>query len=98
MDRRLLFPVFGNAPDVYTRAFHDDVSRKLNLLASLLKSPGEGRNTNLVLTNLQSTDYGLEPGALFQVNGVVRVSILYSPYVAGVSASGSIGIPSVTIV
>lgn len=97
MDRRLLFPVFGNAPDVYTREFHDDVSRKLNILSTLLRSPGEGRNTTIVLTRLQSNDYGLEPGTLFAVDGVVRIALLNTPYVGGVSATGSVGAVTVTI-
>lgn len=97
MDRRLLFPIFGNAPDDYLQSYHDDVARKLNLLAALLRSPGEGRNTTIVLTNLQSNDYGLEPGTLFSVNGAVRISLVYSPYLSGVEANGSVGTVTVTI-
>lgn len=96
MDRRVPFPVFGNAAEVYDRQFLDDLSRKLNLLVTILRSPGEGRNTTIVLTNLQTTDYGLEPGTLFQVDGVVRVSLAYAPYVTGLKATGSIGTVSVT--
>jgi hypothetical protein len=50
-----------------------------------------------VLTNLASNDFGLEPGTIFQVNGALRVSVLYSPYVAGLSASASVGSVTVTI-
>lgn len=96
MDRRVPFPVFGNPTNEYDRSFLDDMSRKLNLLVTILRSPGEGRNTTIVLTNLQTTDYGLEPGTLFQVDGVVRVSLAYAPYVTGLKATGSIGTVSVT--
>jgi hypothetical protein len=99
MDRRISFPVFGNPPTEYERVFFDDQSRKLNQLMSLLRSPGEGRNTTLVLTNLPTSDYGLEAGSVYVVdNGVLRVSVLYAPYVQGVSASGSVGSVTVTTV
>lgn len=96
MDRRVPFPVFGNPSNEYDRRFFDDVSRKLNQLVTLIRTPGEGRNTTIILTNLQTTDYGLQPGTLFQVDGVVRVSLTYRPYVSGVMATGSVGTVSVT--
>jgi hypothetical protein len=96
MDRRLTHPVFGNAPDTYDMGYLDDLSRKLNILVTLLKTPGEGRNSTLVLTNLTSNDYGLEPGTLFQVNGQVFVSVLNRAYVEGQSATGSVGSVRIT--
>lgn len=96
MDRRLTFPIFGIPPNEYSRAFHDDVSRKLNQLVAALRTPGEARNTSIVLTNLPSSDYGLEPGTVFSVDGLLRVSILYSPYATGVSSTGHVGTVSVT--
>lgn len=97
MDRRITLPVFGNAPDEYNRSFLDDMSRKLNQVMVSIRNPGEGRQTSLVLTNLQDNDSGLEPGTLFQVDGVVRISLANRPYVGGVSAKGYVGSVSVTI-
>ena len=97
MDRRISFPVFGNAPNEYDRVFFDDLSRKLNQFMALVRSPGEGRNTSVVLTNLPTSDYGLEAGSVYVVdNGVLRVSVLYAPYAQGVSASGGVGSVTVT--
>jgi hypothetical protein len=97
MDRRIALPVFGNPPLDYDRVFFDDQVRKLNQLMALLKSPGEGRNTTLVLTNLPTSDYGLEAGSVYVVdNGVLRISILNAPYAQGVSASGRVGSVTVT--
>lgn len=96
MDRRLSFPVFGNPPNNYAREFFDDQTRKLNQLVTLMRSPGEGRNTTIVLTNLQSNDYGLEPGSIFAVNGALRVSVPNIPYPAGLSVRGLVGGVSVT--
>lgn len=98
MDRKLSFPTFGTPPDGYDRAFFDDLSRKLNQLMVLLKAPGQGRQTTIVLTNLSTMDYGLEPGTIFQVDGILRVSLLNAPYLSGVSASGSAGSVTVTTV
>lgn len=96
MDRRLTYPVFGTPPSEYNRAYHDDVSRKLNQLIAALRTPGEGRNTYIVLTNLPTSDYGLEPGTVFSIDGMLRVSILNSPYATGVSSTGRVGTVSVT--
>lgn len=98
MDRRLTFPVFGNAPDEYDRRHIDDISRKLNQFMTLVRSPGEGRQTRLVITDLTENDYGLEPGTLFQVEGTVKVSVPNRPHPAGVSATGYVGSTSITIV
>lgn len=98
MDRRVPLPVFGNPPNEYEQSFLDDLSRKLNLLVTVLRSPGEGRNTTIVLTNLQGTDYGLEPGTLFAVDGAVRVALANVPYVAGFNLTGSVGAVTVTTV
>lgn len=96
MDRRTTFPVFGNAPDKHDRGYLDDMARKLNQLIAALRSPGEGRQSTLVLTDMPTNDSGIEPGTLFQVDGVVRVSLANRPYLAGVSAKGYVGKVSIT--
>lgn len=96
-DRRTAFPVFGRAPDQYSRNYTDDLARMLNILTTTLRNPGEGRQTTMVLTDLPTTDYGLEPGALFQVDGAVRISLQNKPYVVGVAGTGAVGTVSVTV-
>jgi hypothetical protein len=97
MDRRLSLPVFGRSPDAYSPQYMDDVVRMLNILTTLIRNPGEGRQTTMVLTDLPTTDYGLEPGSLFQVDGAVRISLQDKPYVLGLSATGGVGTVSVTV-
>ena len=70
----------------------------LNVLMVALRNPGEGRQTTMVLTNLPTNDYNLEPGGLFQVDGALRVSILSKADVAGLSATGRVGSVTVTTV
>lgn len=73
-----------------------DLIRSLASLVTFIRAVGEGRQTTIVLTNLATNDSGLEPGTIFQVEGVLRVPLLYSPYAAGLSATGSVGSVTVT--
>ena len=97
MDRRTVPPVFARAPNEYDVAYFNDLIRALGSLVTYIQTPGEGRQTTIVLTNLQSDDYGLGPGTTFQVEGALRVAVLYRPYVRGVSASGRVGSVTVTV-
>ena len=97
MDVRLIPPTFTRAPAQYDQLYFNDLVRALISLITYIQAPGEGRQTTIVLTNLASNDSGLEPGTIFQVNGALRVSVLYSPYVAGQSATGQVGSVSVTV-
>lgn len=96
MDVRLVPPIFPRPPDQYDVRYLTDLVRALSSLVTYVRAVGEGRQTTIVLTNLASNDYGLEAGTVFQVNGALRVSLLYSPYVDGVSATGSVGSVTVT--
>jgi hypothetical protein len=98
MDRRLIFPTFESPPEEYTKRYFDNMVNMLNVLMVALRSPGEGRQSTLVLTNLPTTDANLEPGSIFQVNGVLYVSVAYRAFVSGVSGTGRVGAVTVTTV
>lgn len=98
MDRRLTFPQFQKAPSAYEANYFNNMVNMLNVLMIALRNPGEGRQSKMVVTGLQSNDYGLEAGTMFAVNGVLRVPLPYSPYVAGVRATTNVGNVSVTVV
>lgn len=97
MDVRIQLPLFPSAPREYSQAQMNDLVASLNRLTRVLITPGEGRQTTIVLTNLQNNDYGLEPGTTFQVDGVLRVAMPNLPYPAGVSCSGAVGTVAVTV-
>lgn len=97
MDRRLVFPIFSRPPASYEQRYFADLIRALADQVALIRTPGEGRQTTMVFTNLQSNDVGLEPGTVFQVDGALRVSVLYKSYVAGVSGTGAVGTVAVTV-
>jgi len=96
MDVRLVPPIFPRPPNQYDVGYLSDLVRALGSLVTYIRAVGEGRQTTIVLTNLASNDYGLEPGTIFEVRGALRVAVLYSPYVAGLSATGSVGSVTVT--
>jgi len=99
MDRNLQLPTFGRAPDKYDPAYFYDMVRMLNNMTTMLTAPGVGRQSTLVITNMPSgSDYNLELGALFQVNGIVRVSVANIPLPLGVSSTTSVGVVTVTTV
>lgn len=96
MSRNLPLPFFPSAPDEYNPQFMREVVRAMSIYMQNMQNPGEGRNTRLTITNLPDTDQGLEPGALFEQGGFVKVSKANAPHVVGLSAAGNVG--AVTVV
>jgi len=62
-----------------------------------MQNPGEGRNTDLVLTALQTDDYGLETGALFQQEGFVKIALSNVASVRSSVATSRVGQVTVVI-
>jgi len=68
-----------------------------------IQNPGEGRHTNLTLTNLQTDDQGLEPGALFNYRdasgmmGYVKIATANQSNLRGNTATGGVGAVTVAI-
>jgi hypothetical protein len=96
MDVRLIPPVFPRPSSTYNEGYMSDLVRALTSLVTYVRAVGEGRQTTIVLTNLATNDYGLEPGTIFQVGGALRVSLLNSPYTVTVTATGAVGSVTVT--
>lgn len=97
MSRNLVSPFFPLPPREYDQLYFQEVIRSFSVYINQQQSPGEGRNTFIVLTNLQTNDVGLETGALFEVDGFVKITKINTPHVAGNSATGSVGSVTVTI-
>lgn len=95
MSRNLVRPFFPIAPKDYQRDYFSEVIRSFSVYLENMQNPGEGRNTGLVLTNLQTDDSGLENGALFQQGGFVKIALIDTPHVRGQQATGYVG--SVTV-
>jgi hypothetical protein len=95
MSRNLVKPFFAVPPDQYDRSYFANLVRSFAVYLDQIQNPGEGRNTFIVLTALQTDDVGLEPGALFQSGGFVKVTEQFSPHVRGSAVTVSVG--SVTV-
>lgn len=95
MSRNLPLPFLPVPPSEYQQQYFAEIVRAISVYMQNERNPGEGRNTFIVLTNLQSDDQGLETGALFEHDGFVKITKANSPHVGGVSAGGEVG--SVTV-
>ena len=95
-NRSLVRPLFPNAPIDYDRVYQEEVVRAFSVFLQQLQNPGDARHTTLTLTALQSNDQGLETGALFQVDGFVKITQAHTPHVGGVSGTGTVGSVTVT--
>ena len=96
MSRNLVLPFFPNAPQQYDSAYMSEVTRAFAVYLNQMQNPGEGRNTELVLSNLQTDDFNLELGSLFQVDGSVKITIANKPHARSQVATGAVGTVTVT--
>ena len=96
MSRNLTLPYFAVPPGEYNQQYFAELVRSFSVYLTNQQNPGEGRNTQLVLTNLQTDDSGLETGALFQQGGFVKIALINSPHVRGSAGTGTVGTVTVT--
>jgi hypothetical protein len=73
MSRQLVPPTFSLPPEEYDAQYFSDLVRSLGQLVNQLQNPGELRGTKITLTDLPTSDTGLEVGALFNDNGTIKV-------------------------
>ena len=96
MSRNLPLPFLPVPPAEYQQPYLAEIVRAISVYMQNERNPGEGRNTFSVFTNLQTDDSGLEPGAIFNHDGYVRVPLTQSPHVRGSQATGSVGTVTVS--
>lgn len=97
MARRLVQPQFPIPPREYDQRYLAEIVRAFSLFLEQTQNPGEDRATTLTLTDLPTSDFGLETGALFQQDGFVKITLANTPHVVGSSSSGGVGTVTVTI-
>ena len=96
MSRNLVKPFFP-------KAYMDQVVRSFSVYIEQMQNPGAGRDTGMVLTNLQTDDQGLEVGELFQyrdaagVMGQVKITVADQPNIRGNTSTGGVGAVTVVI-
>ena len=97
MSSRLMpIPYFPVPPAQYDQQYFAEIIRAFSVYLQQQQNPGEGRNTFTVFTGLQNDDVGLEPGAVFNAGGFLKISQTNTPHARGSSALGVVG--QVTVV
>jgi len=103
MSRNLVLPFFPVPPEQYNQQYMEEIVRSFSIYLTQIQNPGAGRHTELVLTNLQTHDQGLEVGALFidqDTTGVfnsIKITVADATNIRGNSATGSVGSVTVTV-
>ena len=103
MSRNLVKPFFPKAPEEYDQKYMEQVVRSFSVYIEQMQNPGAGRDTGMVLTNLQTDDQGLEVGELFQygdsagIMGHVKITVADQPNLRGITSTGGIGSVAVVI-
>lgn len=97
MSRNVPVPYFPIPPGDYSPRYFAEVIRAFSVYLEQARNPGEGRNTFTVFTDLQSNDVGLEPGAVFEVDGFLKVARPGYPHPAGTSGTGFVGTVTVVV-
>ena len=96
MSRNQILPYFAIPPVEYDQAYFANLTRSFATYMQQQQNPGEDRATRLTLTDLQTDDYGLETGALFQQDGFVKITLSNKPHVRGSAGTGGVGSVTVT--
>lgn len=97
MSRNLNLPYLPVPPNEYDARYFREILRSISTFMNNTRNPGEGRNTTIVLTNLQQHDQNLEPGTVFQQDGILKVVLPYKPHPAGNQATANVGNVTVSI-
>ncbi len=96
MSRNLILPFFAVPPTQYDQQYFANLTRSFAVYMEQQQNPGEERATRLTLTDLQTDDSGLETGALFQLDGFVKITLINTPHVRGSAGTGAVGSVTVT--
>ena len=95
--RKVVRPLFPQAPADYSQNYTAEVVRAFSVFLEQVQNPGDLRATSLTLTDLQDNNQGLETGAIFQVNGVLHITLANQAYLAGTSATTAVGQVTVNV-
>ena len=73
MSRQLVPPNFSLPPDEYDVQYFNEMVRSLSQLVTQLQNPGELRGTKITLTDLPTSDTGLEVGACLMITAQLKL-------------------------
>lgn len=96
MSRGLVQPLFPNAPVQYDPEYMAEVVRAFSVFLQQVNNPGPWQASDLTLPNLQTDNYALPVGGVFQHGDELRITVANKPYLRGSQASGAVGSVTVT--
>ena len=92
------FPRLPTPPSEINTVYVSDLVRTLESFIDQVQNPGGLRGTELTLTNLQSgNNVGLETGALYELEGFVKITLANVPACSGLLGTGAIGTVTVSV-
>jgi hypothetical protein len=97
MSRGLVQPLFPNAPSDYNAEYMAEVTRAFSVFLQQVNNPGPWQASALTLPNLQTDNYNLPLGGVFQYGDELRITVANMPYLRGSQAAGAVGNVTVTI-
>jgi len=97
MSRGLVLPLFPNPPADYEQMYQTEVMRAFSVFLQQVSNPGPWQASALTLPNLQTDNYNLPLGGIFQYGDELRITVANMPYLRGSQATGAVGQATVTI-
>tara|TARA_R110001606_G_scaffold74099_1_gene171362 strand:+ start:2537 stop:2833 length:297 start_codon:yes stop_codon:yes gene_type:complete len=97
MSRGLVLPFFPIPPDGYSQLYQAELIRSFSTFLQQVSNPGPWQASALTLPNLQTDNYNLPLGAVFQYGDELRITVANMPYLRGSQATGAVGQAAVTI-
>ena len=97
MSRGLVQPLFPNPPEGYDQRYQAEVMRAFSVFLQQVNNPGPWQASALTLPNLQTDNYDLPVGGIFQYGDELRITVANKPYARGSQATGAVGQATVII-
>ena len=72
----LVAPRLPTTPSEYSPVFMADLVKAIELFIQQERTAGDQRGTKIVLTNMPTSDTGLEAGTLYRIGNSVKISLL----------------------
>ena len=92
------FPRLPSPQGEINDSYMTDLVRALQTFISLVENPGGLRATDLTLTSLQlGNDVGLEVGALYVLEGYIKITLANVSACSGILATSSLGTVTVAV-
>lgn len=92
----LTAPRLPTAPEDYSEVFMSDLIKAMEVFILQERTAGEQRGTKIVLTNMPTSDTGLEAGTLYRIGNNVKISLLDMAVPDPAIATTGLGSVSVT--